>query len=216
MTCLQSALVAGRQTFCFAEILGRVGIEERIERRIEPVDGGEFVARGEAMDGAAVVHHQSAAEVAAQRHVPQPDGVMGLAPGRGDRELRVLRDPCPMQPCHQVAREERAVAGGAEHPGDAGPVRRHPVEPGQDAGQRPGEPRDAIGRDRQGERREPRGIAIGIDDQAIALRLEPFDHPIEDGAAADGAHRLVAAAHAPRQAACEDDTGCRWMIRHDD
>ena len=52
-----------------------------------------------------------------------------------------------------------------------------------------------------------RGIAVGVEDQPVALRLQPRDHAIENGAAGDLAHRLVAAAHAAREAAGEQHAG---------
>ena len=47
------------------------------------------------------------------------------------------------------------------------------------------------------------GVAIGVDDDAGALRRQRRQHAVEDGDAADLDARLVAAAHAARQAAGE-------------
>jgi hypothetical protein len=77
----------------------------------------------------------------------------------------------------------------------------------QNAGQRSGKIGDAVGDDRQAERGKARRIAIGVENEAIALRRQPRDHAVEDGAAGDGAHRLVAAAHPPRQAAGQQHAG---------
>ena len=71
----------------------------------------------------------------------------------------------------------------------------------------PGKSSTRIGDHRQAKSREPRRITIGIENEPVALRLQPRDHAIEDGAAADLAHRLVAAAHPPRQTAGEQHAG---------
>ena len=48
---------------------------------------------------------------------------------------------------------------------------------------------------------EARGIAVGVEDDRRALRLETGEHALENGLAGDANTRLVAAAHAPRQSA---------------
>ena len=74
-------------------------------------------------------------------------------------------------------------------------------ERGEDAGERSRSVLHAVGDDGQPERREAPGIAIGVDREALALRLEPGDDAGEDRAAADFTQRLVAAAHPAREAA---------------
>ena len=76
---------------------------------------------------------------------------------------------------------------------------------GEDSRERSLTIRNPVGDDRQAERREAPGIAIGAENEAVALRLEPLDDAGEDRAPADRAQRLVAAAHAPRQSAGKDD-----------
>ena len=132
---------------------------------------------------------------------------MRLAVGSGDGQFGILGFERAMQPRHQIARQERAIGRGAQDELYLGPVRRSPVERRQNAGERSGKIGDAVGNDRQAERRKARGIAIGVEDEAVALRLQPRDHAIEDGAAGDRAHRLVAAAHPPRQPAGEQHAG---------
>ena len=140
---------------------------------------------------------------------------MRLVAGCGDRELRVLSRPRFMQARDEVAWQERAVAGGAEHPFDLRPVRRGPVERGQNAGERAGEAGHVIGNDLQAERGEARRIAVRIEDQSVALGLQARDHALQDGAAADGPHRFVATAHAACEAAGEQDAlRCRNFSRH--
>ena len=61
------------------------------------------------------------------------------------------------------------------------------------------------------------GIAIGVDDDAGALRRQRRQHAVEDGDAADLDARLVAAAHAARQAAGEhqaEGRGNRSISHH--
>ena len=131
-----------------------------------PLHGGEPVARGPAVDLADVFDDQRVAKFFAQVDAPQSDHRMRLAAGGRDRELRVLRDPRRMQARDQIARQERTIRGGAQHPGDLGPVGRGPVERRQNAGERSRKIRDAVGDDRQPEAGEPRRIAIGVEDRA--------------------------------------------------
>ena len=127
-------------------------------------------------------------------------------PARGrDRELRAFAAQAVAQPHDQIARQEGTVARSAENPLRAGPVGRGPIEPGEDFRERSRMVRDPVGDDRQAERREAAGIAIGVESQAFALRLKPRDDAGENRAPADLAQRLVAAAHAPRQSAREHD-----------
>ena len=86
-------------------------------------------------------------------------------------------------------------------------MRLRPAQTRQYTGQWAGEIGNGIGDDWQPERPKPRGIAVGIENQAIALRLQPRDHAVENGTARDLAHRLVAAAHPPRQPAGEQHAG---------
>ena len=87
----------------------------------------------------------------------------------------------------------------------SGDVRRRPVEAGEDAGERAGEIRHRVGDHRQAGVGEARGIAVGVDDQARALRRHAREHALEDGLAADADAQLVAAAHAAREPAGEDE-----------
>src|SRR5215472_6452764 len=84
-------------------------------------------------------------------------------------------------------------------------MRGRPVEPREDAGKRSGETFDRVRHDRESGIGKARGIAIGVEDDGCALRLEPREHAFEDG--------LVAAAHAPRQSAGEHESENRRM-RH--
>src|SRR5262249_58303375 len=80
-----------------------------------------------------------------------------------------------------------------------------PVESREDPGKRPGETFDRVRYDRESGIGEARGIAIGVEDDRRALRLEPREDALENGLAADAQARLVAAAHAARQAAGEHE-----------
>ena len=84
-------------------------------------------------------------------------------------------------------------------------MRGRPVEPGENSRKRPGEIRHGVSHHGKTGIGEARGIAIGIEDDGPALRLEAREHALEDGLAADMDARLVAAAHAPRQPAGEHE-----------
>ena len=83
-------------------------------------------------------------------------------------------------------------------------MRGRPVEGGEDAGERPRKARHVVGNHGQPEIGEARRIAVGVDDQPVALRRQAFDDALEDGSAGEPPQRLVAAAHAPRQPAGEE------------
>ena len=137
---------------------------------------------------------------------------MRLSAGCGDRELRILLGARAMQARDQIARQERAIRRRAQNPRNIRPVGRGPVEGGENTGQRSRKILHRVGDDGQTETCEPRRIAIGIENEPVALRLQPRDHPLKDGPAADLPHRLVAAAHPPRQPAGEQHAGrCRHV-----
>jgi hypothetical protein len=153
------------------------------------------------------------AQLLAQRDAPQSDHRVRLAVGGGDRKLRVLFSAGAMQARDEVARQKRTVRGSAEDPRYVGPVRRGPVEGCQNTREWPRKILHGVGNHRQAERREACGVAIGVENEPVALRLQPRDDAREDGAAADLAHRLVAAAHASRQPARQQHAGrCRRVF----
>src|SRR6202166_3812067 len=130
--------------------------------------------------------------------------------GTGKRHIR--RYARLMQACYQILRQERTIARYADEPFDCRRVLRRPVETSENAGKRSSEIRYAVGDDRQAGIGETRSIAVGIDDDAAALRREAGKHALQDAGAADFYARLVAAAHAPRQTAGKHETesgGCR-------
>ena len=108
-----------------------------------------------------------------------------------------------VQSRHQIGRQERAVARHACHPFALRRMRRRPIEPGENAGKRPGKIRHAIGHDRQTGIGKAGRVAVGVDHKARALRRHASEHPLQDSDAADRDACLVAAAHAARQAAGE-------------
>ena len=85
------------------------------------------------------------AKLFAQGDAPQSDHGMRLSIGGGDGELRVLLDKRPMQANDKIARQERTIRSGAQHQRCLGPVRRNPVQRRQNAGQRAGKIRYAVG-----------------------------------------------------------------------
>ena len=134
----------------------------------------------------------------------------------GDCEWRIRADPRLMQARDKVARQKRTIAGGADDKGVRRTMRGGPVERREHARERPRETRRRVGDNRQPERLEARGIAVGVEDEGLALRRKPRDDPFEQRAPAERPQRLVAAAHAPGEAAGEDDAKGRGMIVHAD
>src|SRR5262249_44023278 len=122
--------------------------------------------------------------------------------------------PRGRQARHQIRRQERTIPRHARDVGNRGQVRRRPVEPGEDARERASKIRHRVRYHRQTGVGEARRIAIGVEDDRGALRLEAREHALEDGLAADADTRLVATAHPPRQPAGEHEAE-NWRTRHD-
>ena len=130
-----------------------------------------------------------------------------------DRERRFGVYTRRVQAGDEIARHERAIARHADHPFDGRRLTRHPVEPGQDAGERPGKARNVIRHDRTAIGREPGGVAIGIDEDAGAGGREASKHPIQNGFFADPDQRLVAAAHPACEASRQNEAvGARGVV----
>src|SRR5262249_49830562 len=110
--------------------------------------------------------------------------------------------------------EERTTPRRAREVGERRRMRGRPVEPGEDAGERAGKTRHCVRYHRQTSVGEARGIAVGVEDDRRALRLETREHALEDGLAADADARFIAAAHPPRQPAGEHEAE-NWRTRHD-
>src|SRR5688572_19734346 len=121
---------------------------------------------------------------------------MRLPAGFGTSEENACSLAGSMQARYEIVRQERRVGGAACDPGMVRTAGGGPVECRQNAGQRSGEARHAVANHLQARERETCRIAVGVQDEPVALRRKPFDHALENGAASDSPERLVAAAHA--------------------
>ena len=144
------------------------------------------------------------AEIAAQAHRPQADDGMRLAAagGAGHVGAQLHRG---VQARDQVGRQEGRVGRHAGDPRAIGGGRGSPVEAGEHAGERAGEAFDAVRDHRQAKGGEAGGIAVGVEDEPAHLRADAPDDPRQDGRAAQRPQALVAAAHAPRLPAGEEE-----------
>src|ERR1700754_1980058 len=88
---------------------------------------------------------------------------------RCDGDLNSFCGSRLMKALDEVVRQERAVRGGAEYPLDIRPMCCAPVERRQDAGKRTGEAFDIVGNHWKSESRKTRRVAVGVEDQLIAL-----------------------------------------------
>src|ERR1700744_4514790 len=102
--------------------------------------------------------------------------MMRLPVGCSDRELRILFGAGTMQAHDEIARQERTVSRRAQNPRNVRPMGSRPVEGGQNACERSWRILRCIGNDREAEACEARRIAIGTENESVALRLEPRDH----------------------------------------
>ena len=93
---------------------------------------------------------------------------------------------------------------------DRRPFAREPVETSQQACERPESTREIVGDDRQTERREPRGGAVGADQLFASLRRDPFNRVCDQGSSGQRQQGLVLAAKPPPLAASKkQDDWCQ-------
>ncbi len=206
--------VQSRKPFGFGKIIRRIGIEEWIERLGRPARRRNPITRGPAINLVDVLDRERVAKFLAQRNSPKSDDRMRPPAGSRDRKLRIRADPRLMQARNEVARQKRTVRCHAHHPGGIRPVHRHPVEAGENSGQRPGKAGHRIGDHGKSKMRKPRWLAVGVENEAAALRIKPCDDALENGLAGDGAHRLVTTANPPRKPAGEQDSRDSWFDLH--
>ncbi len=98
--------------------------------------------------------------------------------------------------------------------GYSGRQTRGIFEPGQHAGERPGEFGRLVGEDRQAKAGEARRIAIGADRETRALRAKPLDRAGDHRPAGDEDEPFVDAAQAPAKASIEDEAESRIPVGH--
>lgn len=192
------------------EIVDSVGVEERIQRFGRPSDGRNPVAPGPAFYLTEAFDDQSLPQLLAQRDVPQPDNRMRSPLGGRDRELNAFNGHGLAQTRDQISGQKGTVSRSADNPLRVGPVGSGPIEPSEDSGERSWIMLHSVGDDRQTKRCKAKRIVIGVEKQALALRLQPRNDAGQNRAARDQAQRLVAAAHSPRQPTREHhawDTG---------
>ncbi len=169
---------------------------------------------GPDLDFAEVLIHERVAQVLTQRHRPQRHhGMPPIARMRASHRL-VLDASRLFQPRHKIARQERTIARNACDCINIRRVLRRPVEPGEDARQRARKSWNVVRHHRQMREGEARRIAVGVDHHQLALRREPFERAGKNALPADGRHGLVAAAHAPREAAGKHEAEHAGLNRH--
>ncbi len=145
-------------------------VEERVDRLVGEGDRGEAMAPGPLIDLANAFRVHRTAQIFAQPHRPQADHRMRLTARGGAGEIGAgLVEPL-REAGDEIPRQKRRVGRNADDQRAIRPVLRRPIEPGQHARQRPGEPGDAVGCDRQIEPAEPRRVSIGVQHQSRDLR----------------------------------------------
>src|ERR1700730_1678196 len=102
-----------------------------------------------------------------------------------ESERLLFCDSRRVQARYEVFRQKRAIAGNAREPFDLRRVLCSPIEARENASERPGKIRNAIGDDREPVARKSRRIAIGIEYDGGAVRLQSSENPLQDRFAAD-------------------------------
>ena len=203
-----------RKALGLSEILNCVDVKERIERFRGPGNRRHAMAPGPALDLTEPLDDEGFAQRIAQCDLPQPDHRMRPSLGGGDGKLRALSGHGLAQSHDQVSRQEGAVSRRAEDPLCVGSVGRGPVESSEDSSERSWMMAHLIGDDRQAKGSKTQGIAVGAEEQAFALRLEPCNDAGQNRAAAKFAQRLIAAAHSLRQTAGEHHPRYAKSLNH--
>lgn len=130
---------------------------------------------------------------------------MRSPPGRRDRKLRALSMQTLSQSRDQIRGQKGAVSRNAQNPLRVGSLGCGPIERGEDSSERARIVPYPVSKDRQAKRCKALRIAIGVQKQTFALRLEPLDNAGENRAPADFPQWLVAAAYSPREPPCKND-----------
>lgn len=123
-----------------------------------------------------------------------------------DGDARSGAIPRLVKPFDEVRRQERRVGGGCDDIRHLRTLRVNVIHPRQNPGERTREALYAVGDDREAEGGKARRVAIGVDDEARALRPQTLDGVRDDRTPADLEERLVAAAHPPCEAAGEENS----------
>jgi hypothetical protein len=101
---------------------------------------------------------------------------------------------------HQIARQQRRIAGCRHDPARVRCVAGRPAHAGQHPGQRADEAFDRVGHHRQREGCKAPRITVGVDDGRGNLRGQPVDDVAQHRLARQLEQALVTAAHPPRPA----------------
>ena len=125
--------------------------------------------------------------------------------GSGADDLGPIGHALILQAGHQIQRKEWGIGRHSDGERRIWIVRSDVIERGEHARERTRLTDDRVGDDRHSCRRETCRIAIGVDQEVVALRAEPGDDPFDDRCPADQQGSLVAAAHPRRPTACQHD-----------
>ncbi len=144
-------------------------------------------------------------EVVGERDGPQPDHRVQLAVRLGERNGSLALGGGGQQTGDEVRGKERRVAGRGCDPARRGRVGGRPAHAGEDAGERADEAFNRVGDDGQAELGEAGRIAVGVDGDPPDLGPQAIEDVLQHGLAGEVEQALVAAAHAPRLPAGQDD-----------
>jgi hypothetical protein len=125
---------------------------------------------------------------------PIPAGVYG--------DLGILGCKRRGQAAYKLGGQEGAVAGYRNHEAGA-----NLAQGGVEASQRSGEVADPIAEDRMSKGEIAVEVPVGVDQEICHLRLDPLDHPFDQGADAERLQALVDPAHAAATAPGQHETG---------
>lgn len=111
-----------------------------------------------------------------------------------------------LQPRHEIAWNERRVAGNGHDMGNIREMRRDIIQAREHAGEWSSEARDVVANHGETDGREPRGIAVGVQRESGALGAKPPRETRDDRLAPNRDHPLVDAAEPTRPPAGKNNS----------
>src|SRR3569832_1216885 len=118
----RSAAIKRSQAIGLRDIFLGVGIEEWIQWRRRPGNCCQWITRGPAVDLPHALDDQRLAQLVAQAHAPEADHRMCLVAGGSNCKYGNLGNSGLLEPGHQIARQEWAIAGRTQYPLRVRPV----------------------------------------------------------------------------------------------
>jgi hypothetical protein len=148
-----------------------IDIEKRVKRSDRPIGNGARVALQKIPGLAHILLDESMAKIPSDRD--RPSAIKECV--RPPKLAQAVMSPCVLEADAKIIWQERRIGRRADSEFRVPVMRGDPIESGENARERTLETRHIVGGDRQVKFREPRRIAIGVQNEAVALRPQRRD-----------------------------------------